>query len=627
MNKIKFDKGITLISLLLTIIILIILSAVAIRSFIGDEGIISSTEVAVEDYRIMQYKEQIEQIVQSTIVIYATMGKEVGLDEISDSLRSEGSTWIITTSVSWDQSINNPDILVTTIEGYTFQVFYDNIYGIVYVEYIGLSKNGEFPNLTASFNNFKIETNAIIQNGTITKIEVMYGGIIKDITNLKKYEVEKEKMGWYKIKTQASNGNLRYAWVKTNVISDKLMIPIITATPANPDGKENWYITKPSISIKTENNQNAKEIHYNIIGSINESNIINANEQVNIAMTECGIIKITAWTEDGIGGRSKEISEIIKFDNIKPTVTATIEANLIGENSWIKSNAEIKVKIEDEVGIIDGYEYEVLDKNFNKIKELTYVEDENRTIKVETDGEYVIKITGMDRAGNKSEMPAVLTVKKDTTPPEIGQPILDNNSITDTEFTVSIAAKDKCSGIDRYEFYVNGKLFDTKNTGVCKINKLQAQTEYEVYVIVYDKAGWSEQSMYISAITKNDGYANGGNNENNGDGNNGDNGNNSGDDGDKENNNNGGNVEVDGDKVIIGGVENTKTELIGKYVNYKPEGQTYNETIKIESTSQTYNFEPENLLWRIWTFDEDKMYLISSTATNSKLTLKGVWRI
>lgn len=618
-NKLKMENGITLISLILTIVILVILSAVILKSFTGDEGIISMAEVTAQDYDVMQYKEQIEQITQSTIVMYSASGGEVGLNEIANNIKSEGSMWVSKTSVNLDESLSNPDVLVTTIEGYVFQIYYDNIYGVVNVEYIGLSKNGSFPNLTANFNNFNIETSSSIESGNITKIEIMYSGNNIDITSSNKYKVEKENMGWYKVRAVANNGNVRYAWIKTNIILDNLKVPNITITPMVPDGKENWYITEPNLNIKTENNPLATTIYYNIIGSINESSNINASGEVNIKLNKCGIARVTAWVEDDSGGRSKEITKVIKFDNTKPTVTASIEAELTSSNGWIKSTGEIKVKVEDE-GIVDGYEYEVLDKNLNKIRELTYVSDVNKTIKVETDGEYVINIRGIDKAGNKSELPVVLNVKKDTSPPEIGTPVLDSNSITDKEFTISIAAKDKASGIDKYEFYVNGNLFVTKEIGVCNINNLQPDTAYEVYVVVYDNVGLSEKSMYISAITKKEGYNSGGNTG--GEGSDGDNG----DEGNKDDNT-GGNVKVDGDNVTIGDVTTTKSELIGKYINYQPEGSTYNETITIESTSETYNFEPESMLWQIWTIDKDKMYLISSLPTTSKLTLKGNWRL
>lgn len=53
-SNLKEEKGITLIALLITVILLVILTAVAVSQITGNEGIIESTEVAVDEYKYQQ---------------------------------------------------------------------------------------------------------------------------------------------------------------------------------------------------------------------------------------------------------------------------------------------------------------------------------------------------------------------------------------------------------------------------------------------------------------------------------------------------------------------------------------------------------------------------------------------
>ena len=68
-NELKEEKGITLIVLLVTVILLVILTSVAIVQITGDEGIITSTEVAVDEYDYQQYKERLEQLAHGIILV------------------------------------------------------------------------------------------------------------------------------------------------------------------------------------------------------------------------------------------------------------------------------------------------------------------------------------------------------------------------------------------------------------------------------------------------------------------------------------------------------------------------------------------------------------------------------
>ena len=62
------EQGITLIAFAVTIILLILLAAVSIKAITGEESILKVSSNATEDYNILQYKEQIEQLRESIIL-------------------------------------------------------------------------------------------------------------------------------------------------------------------------------------------------------------------------------------------------------------------------------------------------------------------------------------------------------------------------------------------------------------------------------------------------------------------------------------------------------------------------------------------------------------------------------
>lgn len=135
----KSEKGITLVALLITVVILVVLTAVAVKGITGNNGLIKTTEVVAEDYRITSYKEQIRQKVSSIVVGYAAMGKEANEEQIAEELGQE-TMWVKNAKASLIPAKTNEDVLVTTYEGYVFQVYYNSTYGAIYVEYIGMEE-------------------------------------------------------------------------------------------------------------------------------------------------------------------------------------------------------------------------------------------------------------------------------------------------------------------------------------------------------------------------------------------------------------------------------------------------------------------------------------------------------
>lgn len=82
----KNNKGITLIALIITIIVLLILAGVALATLTGDSGILSNSDKAKEQTNLANSKEQVELAIQGALtegVGKVTYGKLVGeLDKL-----------------------------------------------------------------------------------------------------------------------------------------------------------------------------------------------------------------------------------------------------------------------------------------------------------------------------------------------------------------------------------------------------------------------------------------------------------------------------------------------------------------------------------------------------------------
>lgn len=82
----KKQRGITLIALVITIIILIILAGISINILIGDEGIITRATNAAEEMKIAEGKEKIELKLLDMLADRASNGKSCDLDYISENI-------------------------------------------------------------------------------------------------------------------------------------------------------------------------------------------------------------------------------------------------------------------------------------------------------------------------------------------------------------------------------------------------------------------------------------------------------------------------------------------------------------------------------------------------------------
>ena len=176
--KTKKEKGITLVALVLTVILMIILATIVIRNIVGHEGLVDTTLTAKEEYQIEEYRGAIEQIAQKVIMANNVKGKDTTREDIAKALREE--EWV---------KLAEPDeesktILVVTKEGYVFEVFYDEMYGKLDVEFLDKEKGKDpYPKVKGRYEQAiaAILAEATVSKGHIAKLELIYRSEVVDV--------------------------------------------------------------------------------------------------------------------------------------------------------------------------------------------------------------------------------------------------------------------------------------------------------------------------------------------------------------------------------------------------------------------------------------------------------------
>ena len=523
----KSDYGITMIALLIAIIIMVILTAVVIRSITGDDPIIGVTADTVEDHKIVSYKEQIEQTIHAQIVSKSAVGEITTTGEVEELLGKQN--WVTATLLNSTATKDAGDVVVQTSEGYVFQAYYNNVYGYTDIEYIGrdfekakrLSVNATYEKIVAQvYATSEEKSGSVVRHDLIHKYQVVGG--TDNPSGQQKYNIKDIGTGWYKVKATSSSGATKFAWVRATNTKDALTKPIIEI---ETEGKANngWYgADKKDLWIKiSTTSPSAKTIHYSLSGAHTQSEKIETvnetgEKSVRFQITETGMTNIVAWTQDETDiYQSEEAYESVKFDNIPPVVTDVELEGTTGKDSWYISDVTLTIKAEDLNGkdknlvadpteTIDGYNYTLLDINGTELKAKTHIQNLNTTLSTANlmpeDGIYVFHITANDKAGNESTT-KVVEVRRDTVPPTVGTPQITD--ITETGFQLTISAGDETSGIAYYEYYINGAEVYQSTDGTWQATGLNPNQSYNITVKVFDRAGLSSNaSNNTPVITK-----------------------------------------------------------------------------------------------------------------------------
>lgn len=169
------NYGITMISLLITIIILVLLTAVAIKTIMGENGIIKVATDSAEDHEVISYAEQINYVVNSEIVSKSTIGQTATTENICDILNEQD--WIKRAVINVNANTEIGDITAQVVDGYIYQIYYNPFYGKINVDYIGEDWEKACDlTLTAHYEKSVTSIFAIAedQKHGVNKIELIY---------------------------------------------------------------------------------------------------------------------------------------------------------------------------------------------------------------------------------------------------------------------------------------------------------------------------------------------------------------------------------------------------------------------------------------------------------------------
>ncbi len=183
------ELGITLIALVVTIVILVILAAIVLRTATGNTSLIDTSMDVATETEIAEYRSMLDQKVRSIIIDYSMKGLTPTVTDISNELIKED--WIISAIPNADETLSAADIIVTVDKGYVFDVFYDSLYGKINIDYIGkidpdketaeeLAKT--IPKLRVDYEPTlaKITATASEEKNGIEKIEIIYKNETKE---------------------------------------------------------------------------------------------------------------------------------------------------------------------------------------------------------------------------------------------------------------------------------------------------------------------------------------------------------------------------------------------------------------------------------------------------------------
>ena len=192
-------KGITLISLVITIIILIILAGVTINLTLGENGLFNTAKEAVNMQKVAEYKDRVE-ISRATVALN-NLGK-VTIDKLIEQIHKDGIA-----EQGKITKISETEAEMITNEGYKFKVTLDG------VEYI--DKDGEKPpveeEIPVATGNVIIEAPSWDLNTHKASVTITKGDSISSKFNIQ-YQVvtrveELTESGWIQ-GTEVSNINV-----------------------------------------------------------------------------------------------------------------------------------------------------------------------------------------------------------------------------------------------------------------------------------------------------------------------------------------------------------------------------------------------------------------------------------
>lgn len=214
--NIKNNKGITIIALVITIIILIILAGVCINLVLGENGIITRAKDAANTYTIEQIKEKVRADILDLDIQKIAKGEELTIEQALEGLLAKGTFSEINKEENY--GIVDDYIIELTLDE-NGKVIIGNIEKVTDFK-ISYTLNPT----TYTSGNVEVSLNINAKNYTITKINIPEGMTKKENGN---YEITKN--GTYTVTVETAQGITKKKDIIVNTI-DRLAPKAFTIT-------------------------------------------------------------------------------------------------------------------------------------------------------------------------------------------------------------------------------------------------------------------------------------------------------------------------------------------------------------------------------------------------------------
>ena len=506
------NRGITLITLIITVVVMLILAGVAIAQFTGGDGIFSRVTDATREYKKQSMLEAVD-LAKAYLEMEKTYKNEpITITDVIDKVKEISS-------------INDEDYIITIDDEEQSATIIDKQTGVVID--IWIDENGEIqvegsivddienvvkPTITYTLDPpagtygeaVKItitateEKNGIVRMVLPDNSEIIYNN---EKTVTREYTVTEN--GTYKFTVEGANGRETTKYVKVdNIMSASEIVMEVQNT--NP--------TNQNVSIKITYDENVKSGGQVLINadrfqySIGENNWQIATEaETTISVGVNGIVYARYY--DGTTGFKTKSIEIENIDKEKPVISSATASTSWGETNSVTITATdtgTSGCATENTGIV-CYGINQSSTTEPSYTTVTVTTSLNTTINnITSNGTYYVWVK--DQAGNRNNT-AVTVNRIDTIPPTVAT--IESSNVEETTFKLIVRGEDGESGVAKYEFYINGDLSNTVETSQTEatydMSGKTPGTTYRCKVIVYDAVGLSKESEEIEVTTKSTG--------------------------------------------------------------------------------------------------------------------------
>ena len=365
MGKIINNKGITLVALVITIIILLILAAISIQALTGS-GLFGKAKDAEEETTKAQLKEEIELAIQEIHMEEIPKGNNVTLETLANGKLVEKLTDITATL--------GTNEITGEYKNYDYTI--DSNLKVKIGEKVGgIKPTGKAEILTTGYmfegdGTVEIKITASISEGTITEIEAPNGTTLKSNTSATEKTYTVSKNGIYVFTILGDSGRKANVTVNidkflgaphiniSDVKTDEFKINIDTNYPEGAITEFKYYVGSDVKSQGTTNKNFAvtglkEETEYNnikVVAYINPS-----------TSKESNIEKVTIPMRGAISYSWDELSEIAHA--ISNTNTITSES----EEASVTVDGQVKTLKVGDMTKVDGKKVRILGFNHDDL--------------------------------------------------------------------------------------------------------------------------------------------------------------------------------------------------------------------------------------------------------------------